>query len=375
MKILADKYLYKLDELLPDNIELNLFDPDEGFPEHVTGFDALLIRTVTKINKQTLPVGGKLRFIGSATAGHDHVDREHLENIGLAFSNSEGCNANAVAEYVITVLSRWSAIRNKELQKLRIGIIGCGNTGGAVLYYLDKLGIENVAYDPPKAVREPGFESDSLERLLACDVLTFHTPLTFSGDDATYHLCNKDWLQNGFELIINAARGGVVDENALISANEKKKVQDFILDVWENEPFFMDVAAKNTFIATPHIAGYSKQAKFRATEMVVHALCEVLGLQKKEIKTKTLYPSEEVKITGNLTFDEFLWNYSNIGFYDESMRKLLGLPDEKKALKYAKLRSETETRDEFVEVVQRLRIVPDNLSELSVFKRWSNGAM
>jgi erythronate-4-phosphate dehydrogenase len=265
---------------------------------------------------------------------------------------------------VITVLYRWAEMREKEIEKLRIGVVGCGHTGGAVLHYLDKLGIETVIYDPPKAEREPGFESDSLESLLSCDVLTFHTPLTFTGDHATYHLCNNNWLQNEFGLIINAARGGVVDENALINATESGKVQDFILDVWENEPVFRDDAAKIVFIATPHIAGYSKQAKYRATEMVVNALCDELGLQKKEIKTKTLPPKNEIKISGKLTFAEFLWKYSNICFYDESMRKLVGIPDKEKALKFAKLRSETETRDEFVEQVREL---DSNLREIRVF--------
>ncbi len=370
MKILADKYLYKLDTLLPENCACTLYDPDQGFPNDAVNYDALLIRTVTKINEQTLPRAGSLKFIGSATAGFDHVDTGHLDNLGIAFSSSEGCNANAVAEYVLTVLYHWAELRNKDSMRQRIGIVGCGNTGGAVKKILTKLGVDTVVYDPPKTIREPEFKSDSLQSLLECDVLTFHTPLTFTGEHATFHLCSSDWLKNDFGLIVNAARGGVVDETALLKALRKARVGDIVLDVWENEPLFSDESMRQSLIATPHIAGYSKQAKFRASEMIVNALCETFGLEKRIItsETSSLSDDKTISIPDDMTFHDFLWKFSNIRFYDESLRKLCGLPDEMKALKFAKLRSETETRDEFVEVVRGLRVVPENLSELSVFR-------
>ena len=369
MKIVADKYLYKLDELLPDGVDLTLFDPDHGFPENVMSADALLIRTVTKINKQTLPESGNLRFIGSATAGFDHVDRQHLQDLGVVFSCSEGCNANAVGEYVITVLYRWAEVRKKDVQKLRVGIVGCGHTGGAVLHYLNKLGIDTVMYDPPKSIREPGFKSDSLESLLACDVLTFHTPLTFNGEHATYHLCNTEWLLNRFGLVINASRGGVVNEDSLLEAVREKRVVDFVSDVWENEPDFSDECVRLAFIATPHIAGYSKQAKYRATEMIVNVMYKELGLQKKKTKLRVSVPKKEISIPEKMPFTDFLWTLSNIRDYDDSLRKLVGLPVQEKALKFAKLRSETETRDEFGEIVRKLECIPGGLSELSIFSR------
>lgn len=363
MRVLADKYIFKLDELLPDSAELILFDPDDGFPEHALNFDALLIRTVSKINENTLSVAGKIRFIGSATAGFDHVDTGHLDNLGIAFSSSEGCNANAVAEYLLTVLYHWAELRNKDIMSQRIGIVGCGNTGGAVRKILTKLGIDSVVYDPPKTIREPEFKSDSLQSLLECDVLTFHTPLTFTGDHATYHLCSSDWLKNDFGLIVNAARGGVVDETALLNALREARVGDIVLDVWENEPLFSDESMRKSLIATPHIAGYSKQAKFRASEMIVNALCETFGLEKRIItsETSSLSDDKTISIPDDMTFHDFLWKFSNIRFYDESLRKLCGLPDNEKALKFAKLRSETETRDEFAEILKRLEPVKGNL--------------
>jgi len=222
MKVFADKYLYALDKLIPDNFELDTYDPDKGFPDYVTEYDALLIRTVTKLNSETLPKAGNLKFVGSATAGFDHVDVDHLKFLGIEFARSEGCNANAVGEYVITALYRWGQLRDEKIEDLKIGVVGCGNTGSSLIGYLKKLGIEYVAYDPPKADREENFISADLDELLTCDVLTFHTPLNRDGSHPTYHICNKEWLDHDFKLIINASRGGVVYEKALLEAKKRR---------------------------------------------------------------------------------------------------------------------------------------------------------
>ncbi|MFO8127601.1 NAD(P)-dependent oxidoreductase, partial [Yoonia sp.] len=205
MKVLADKYLYKLRELIPADADLELYDPDDGFPENAKRYDALLIRTVTKINEQTLPEPGKLAFIGSATAGFDHVDVNYLNEMGVTFARSEGCNANAVAEYVITALYKWAAERGVDLSSNKVGIVGCGNTGGRVAGYLKKLGVQTVLYDPPKAKIDDDFESSSEKELLECDILTFHTPLTNSNSYPTEHMCSEEWLKHGFSLIVNTA--------------------------------------------------------------------------------------------------------------------------------------------------------------------------
>jgi erythronate-4-phosphate dehydrogenase len=274
MKIIADQYLYKLDEMLPPEAELVRYNPDDGFPEQAVEFDALLIRTVTKINPQTLPNAGRLRFIGSATSGFDHVDTDHLDNLGINFTRSEGCNANAVGEYVITVLYKWAQERGVNLNTNAIGIVGCGNTGGYVNRYMNRLGIKTVLYDPPKAERDGNFRAAGLADLLSCDILTFHTPLSSTGPDPTFHICSDEWLNHGFDLIINSARGGVVDERALLDAHAKGRIRDFILDTWEREPVFSDEVASEAFIATPHIAGYSKQAKWKASELVAREMCK-----------------------------------------------------------------------------------------------------
>lgn len=357
MNVLADQFLYRVRELLPNDCECTLFDPAEGFPKYATSFDALLIRTVTKINSETLPFDGNLKFIGTATAGFDHIDRAHLNKLGIAFARSEGCNANAVGEYVLTALFKWAESRKQSINTLQVGIVGCGHTGTAVNNYLTKLGVETVLYDPPKARKIPAFKSAPLDQLLACDVLTFHTPLTTSGEDKTFHMCGKEWLSNGFKLIINSARGGVVDERALLDSKKNGAVGDFILDVWENEPNFLDAAAKQAFITTPHIAGYSREAKFRASEIVVAKLCKFFGLNRPAAKFDADPP--ELKQSKVKTFASFLWDNHQIDLYDRELRELIGLDSDVKSNRFATLRSQTETRFEFASLLKK---APENIS-------------
>lgn len=352
MKILADKHLYKLEEMLPESVQLTRYNPDEGFLGNVTEFDALLIRTVTKINKETLSNPGNLKFIGSATAGFDHVDTEYLDEIGITFANSAGCNANAVAEYVVTSLYKWGEERGVKPEELAMGVVGCGNTGSALIKLLSKLNIQYATYDPPKEIREEDFQSVSLKELFHCDVLSFHTPFTQYGPYATRHLCSKSWLKNDFQLIINTARGGVVDEVALLTAIEDGNVKDAVLDVWEGEPVFSDELANKAFIATPHIAGYSREAKWRASEMVVNQLCSFFDLSYQQKKMDDRVDENSLSIKDGMSFAQFMWENNQVDLYDSELRKLIGLKKKEKAEKFSKLRSETETRFEYHSIIK-----------------------
>lgn len=352
MKILADKYLYALDSLISDDFDLTTYNPDAGLPDDATSYDILLIRTVTRLNPETLPISGNLKFVGSATAGFDHVDVEHVKKLGIDFARSEGCNANAVAEYVLTVLYRWGQIRHEDVENLKIGVVGCGNTGGAFIEYLKKLGIRYVPYDPPKAERESNFSSAEPDELLSCDVLSFHTPLTFSGRHATFHLCDEDWLKIGFKLIINASRGGVVDEQALINAREANIINDFVLDVWENEPVFSDRAADRALIATPHIAGYSREAKWKASERVLRKMYDFFGKQYSFPEQEEKPDMSDFTHAKKISFADFLWKNHIIDHYDRKFRDLIGRNDQQKSREFADLRSNTETRFEFRRIIE-----------------------
>lgn len=389
MKVLADMYLYKLEHFLPANAELDRFNPADGFPANAVEYDALLIRTVTHIDSETLPKPGFLKFIGTATAGVDHVDAEWLKELGIGFGYAAGCNAIAVGEYVLSVMMKWALNREVDLRDKSVCVIGCGHTGGEVISQLNRFDIPNFGYDPPKQDREEGFESIDLDKLHSCDILTFHVPLTKTGIYPTHHLFNQDWLVHPFDLVINASRGGVVDENALLMGLEEGSLGDMVLDVWENEPLFRDDVAEKALIATPHIAGYSKESKERASRMIVELMCQFFGAEigpddgkagteggemdgeevdKKsweevdqrvgvEADEKACEKDGEEDGTGRfsirgkpnrLDMAERLWQDSNISDYDRKLRRLIGMGDVEKARKFADLRSETELRSEWL---------------------------
>ncbi len=348
MKVLADQYLYKLEHFLPAEADLHRFNPAEGFPANAVDYDVLLIRTVTHIDSETLPKPGILKFIGTATAGVDHVDIEWLKELGIGFGHAAGCNAIAVGEYVFTVLLKWAMDRKVDLRDKNIGVIGCGHTGGEVISLLNRFEIPYFGYDPPKQDREEAFKSVSPDKLLSCDILTFHVPLKKIGVYPTHHLFNEDWLVHTFDLVINASRGGVVDENALLMGLEEGSLGDMVLDVWENEPLFQDDIAKKAFIATPHIAGYSKESKERASRLVVEQMSQFFG---NEVGVVDDERRKEVKVnrekTNLIRMADRLWKESNISDYDRKLRSLIGVGDLQKARSFADLRSETELRNEW----------------------------
>ncbi|WP_213989823.1 4-phosphoerythronate dehydrogenase PdxB [Sodalis sp. dw_96] len=243
------------------------------------GADALMVRSVTPVNAGLLQ-GSGVKFVGTATAGTDHVDEQWLADAGIGFSAAPGCNAVAVVEYVFSSLL-WLAERDGfALADKTIGIIGAGNVGGRLNRRLQSLGIRTLLCDPPLAARGDAGPFYPLEKLVAqADVLTFHTPLTRTGPYQTWHQVDDSLLAalpDG-RILINACRGGVVDNAALLTALERGKKLSVILDVWEPEPALSLPLLGRVDIGTPHIAGYSLEGKARGTTQVYEAYSRFLG--------------------------------------------------------------------------------------------------
>jgi erythronate-4-phosphate dehydrogenase len=368
IRILADRHLQNLEQLLPDEAELHFFEPAGTLPEAAPEFDALLIRTVSKIDRNILPETGHLRFIGTATAGYDHIDTRYLSEKGVAFARSEGCNARSVGEYVITCLLYWANLKNELLTHKKVGIVGCGHTGSFVSHFLQRLGIEQVGYDLPKEAREPGFRSASLEELFDCDILTFHTPLIRSGPHPTHHLGNRAWFKHSFDLVINSARGGVVCEEDLIDAKQSGYLRDIILDVWEGEPLFADQTAEEAFIATPHIAGYSAEAKFRASQIVTEKLCRHFNLPAQPAQAPVTFSANNYRFEPGWPAATVLWENNRIKEYDRELRKLIGKPAEIKGDAFAQLRTRQPLRHEYLAMRRQLHDNTPGASHLDLFK-------
>lgn len=238
--------------------------------------DALITRTRTRCDARLL-AGSRCSMIASATIGLDHVDIPWCEGHGVEVANAPGCNAPAVAQYVLCSL----ALLGREPRSTTLGIVGVGHVGSIVERWARSLGYRVMLCDPPRARREgsDGFSS-LVELAREADVITFHTPLTRSGDDATYHLADQNFFASLLRkpVIVNSARGSVVDTAALIDALRSGLVSHAVVDCWEGEPAISRELLALASIATSHIAGYSRQGKTRATAMAVAAVCRHFGL-------------------------------------------------------------------------------------------------
>ena len=242
--------------------------------------DLLVVRSITRVDAALL-AGTRVRFVGTATSGIDHVDTAALDRLGIAFRAALGCNANAVSEYMAAAWLMLAKARGDTLAGRRVGVVGVGHVGSLVVEKARALGMEPVLNDPPKA-RETGSDRyRPLHALLDCDIVTCHTPLTFDGPDPTWGLIGEAFfsrLKPG-AWICNAGRGGVVQEAALHRALDEKCLDAVILDVWDHEPEIDGRLLARVDIGTPHIAGYSLEGKLNGTAMVYRAACEFLNVE------------------------------------------------------------------------------------------------
>ena len=287
MLVIIDKGIPFLQGVFPSEIEVKFLPPEEITSESVRKADALFVRTRTQINKELLH-GSQVRFVATATIGFDHIDQDYCREAGIHWVSCPGCNAQAVCDYIEEAIASFnsSPFRGRSEGGFTIGIIGYGHVGKLVAQMAQKNGYRVLLSDPPLGIGAP-----LKEIVPQCDVLTFHTPLTYDGEHPTYHLCNADILRlcKPNALIINAARGGIIDEQALLSTlNTQHSTLNYkvAIDCWENEPLLNQALLEKVDLASFHIAGYSIEGKMRASEMCLQAFCEFFSLPILSINKK-----------------------------------------------------------------------------------------
>jgi erythronate-4-phosphate dehydrogenase len=233
---------------------------------------ALLVRSVTQVTPELL-AGSPVRFVGSATIGTDHLDLAGLAQMGVTVANAAGCNAQAVAEYVVTALV---TLRPEVLtagQDFCLGIVGLGNVGQRLARLAGRLGWRVLGCDPLQS--PDGVENVSLATLLAeSDAVSLHVPMVKHGEHATYHLIKAVELAQmpAHSILINSSRGAVIAEADLL-ADIQRTGRRVVLDVFEHEPRISAELLDALALVTPHIAGYSLEGKARGTEMIYQAFC------------------------------------------------------------------------------------------------------
>lgn len=284
MRIIIDKDIPFLQGVIEPHAEVLYLSPEEINPDVVRHADALFIRTRTRINKELLQ-GSEVRFVATATIGFDHIDTDYCAANAIKWISCPGCNAQAVCDYVEEAID---SLRGEE-KSLTVGVVGYGHVGKLVAAMAERKGFRILLCDPPL-----GIGKSLVDIVSECDVLTFHTPLTRDGEHPTYHLCNAEILSKckPNALIINAARGGVIDEQTYIASVAGRASSPdclkAVIDCWENEPNLNIDFLKQVDLATFHIAGYSIQGKMRASEMCLHAFCEFFSLPILSINKKVV---------------------------------------------------------------------------------------
>ena len=280
MKILIDENMPYAEQLFSQLGEVVLKPGRTLTADDLIDVDALMIRSVTKVNEQLISKARKLKFVGTATAGMDHVDQALLTDKGIFFTAAPGCNKVGVAEYVFSVMMVLAQQHGFSVFDKTVGIIGAGQVGSYLQQCLEGIGMNVLINDPPKQAAGDPRQFTELGTLLeASDIITLHTPITRDGEHPTHHLFDAARLEQlrHDQILINAARGPIVDNTALKQRLAKNDGFIAALDVFEFEPEVdMELLPLLAF-ATPHVAGYGLEGKARGTTMIFNRYCEFLG--------------------------------------------------------------------------------------------------
>ncbi len=358
MKILVDENMPYAHELFSRTGEV-IAVPGRPLPEaELRDATGLMVRSVTQVNAALL-AGTPVKFVGTATAGTDHIDEASLDAAGIGFSAAPGCNAIAVVEYVFSALLLLAERDGFALRDRTVGIVGVGNVGSRLQARLEAWGVKTLLCDPPRADRGDAGEFHTLETLTEqADILTFHTPLNKEGRYKSWHLADAALLMalRPNTILINACRGPVVDNAALLEVLRMRHDLSVVLDVWEPEPDLNLDLLDRVDIATAHIAGYTLEGKARGTTQVFEAWSAFIG-QPQQVALESLLPQPEfstVTLHGELdqaTLKRLVHLVYDVRRDDAPLRRVASQPGE-----FDRLRKQYEERREW----SSLEVVCDN---------------
>lgn len=308
LKILREVKDFQVDaitDLKPDKLK-----------EIIKDYDALVVRSATKVTKDIISAAEKLKVIGRAGVGLDNVDLEAATQKGIIVMNTPAGNTISTAEHTMSMilsLSRnipqanastkkgeWkrSKFMGVELYGKILGIVGFGRIGSEVAKRAQAFGMKILAYDPflSKEIAESlGVEIVELKELLErSDYITVHTPLT---DETRHMISDKEFsvMKKGAR-IVNCARGGIIDEVALVSALKEGRVIGAAVDVFEHEPVPADneLLKSDNVIITPHLGASTEEAQVNVAIEVAEIVRD--ALLGKGIRNAANYPCIEAEV-------------------------------------------------------------------------------
>ena len=295
INILADENMPYVQDLFGDFANIVFKNGREINPQDLIDIDVLLIRSITQVNETLLTQANVLKFVGSATIGTDHIDKIALDNRKITWSSAPGCNAIAVAQYVLSALVNLGAGQQFNVQDKTIAIVGAGNIGKQLAKLCDVLSINYFFCDPFIEKTDAQGDYRSINEVVKADIISLHVPITKEGEHPTYHLFDAARLTQlkPDAILINSCRGDVVDNEALVKHMNNTPEFTAVIDVWQNEPTINHQLLNLVNIATPHIAGYSLEGKARGTFMLYQKWCEI-NQQSVDKSLTSLLPTATV---------------------------------------------------------------------------------
>lgn len=344
MKIVADAHIPYVQEYFSSLGELVLKPGREITAQDLTDAQILLVRSITKVSEALL-AKSNIQFVGSITAGTDHLALKWLEEHNIAYGIASGFNAPPVADYVVAVIACLQKQGYLNAQKSKVAILGVGHVGTLVLERLKLLGFDVILSDPLRAQEDANFSSTPLEEIQDVDLITLHTPLTHQGPFATHHFINADFLakQKPGCILLNTSRGAVIDSDVLPQYEETLQ---WCFDVWEHEPKVNKMLLYRALLATPHIAGYSIQSKIRGIDMIYKIACEQGVIQTKSLSPIPM-PEQRLEFAGEaLGWRDIVLGILNPQVMTNMMRAIL-LPAESPGPLFDKMRNDFNYRHEF----------------------------
>ena len=275
-RVVIDSAIRVTDTLRALPIDLIPIAGSEISNKSLVGAQGLLTRTVTRVNESLL-AKTDVEFVGTASAGTDHIDLEYLAASGIGFASAAGCNAAAVGDYVLSAISLCGRLE-EIIDGANVGLVGYGHVGRGLADCLLRLGAKVKVYDPWVTEFAAEVEPVTLEEVLGCSVVSLHAALIKTAPFPSYHMIGvkEADLVQGDALFINAGRGSLITCEAVDRLLEHNV--EVVLDTWPEEPEVPLELLNRVRFGTPHIAGYSELSKNNATDFLVPALMNALAL-------------------------------------------------------------------------------------------------
>ena len=306
MKVIVDKNINRFEELVSLLDDLNDIDflhlnTEEIKNSSIRDAQILFVRSTLKISSDLLN-NTNIKFVGSATAGFDHINTRYLENNNIDWCYSPGCNSSSVVDYVMSSID-YLIKNNLFHMDDDVGIVGYGNIGSKLSKALNAIGISNISYDPFLHLKS----LKTFDQVKKCKLISFHIPFTVDSKFPTSNIINANLLDSlEKKIIINTSRGEIADETAILD----NKNLTYISDVWRNEPCPSSKLINHSLISTPHIAGYSYDGKMNGTINLFKELFIFLGFNDDKQKKNNNFINDFLDIKKVIDYPKNISDYS-----------------------------------------------------------------